>query len=102
DHVVASQSKGLDKRCVGDCRGSAPYSDGAAVDEDVPGGVAAHDNVVVEIITKNGQSALAGVKQRRHRWEDAVSELLEGRQEPARFGFVMRLAEPLLQRSFQP
>ena len=59
DLVVAGLAEDLDEPGVGDRRRAALDRDGAAVDEDLPGGVAADDDVVVLGIAEDRQHPCA-------------------------------------------
>ena len=58
DGVVAALAEDLDQGGVGDGRRAAQDRDGAAVDEDLPGGVAADGDVVVEVVAERRQQAI--------------------------------------------
>src|SRR5262249_14386457 len=92
----------LDEGSVGDRCRTARDGDGPAIHEDVAGGIAANDDVVVETVTEYGQDACGGGKRRRHRRQDALAERLQGRHEAAAPHLVWLRTRFSLQNSFQP
>ena len=67
DRVVAAEAEDLDQRRVGDRRRAADDCDGAAVDQDLTGRVAADRDVVVEVVAVDAQHAVGGERRRRRR-----------------------------------
>ena len=62
DRVVAALAEHLDQRGVGDGRRTAGDRDRPAVDQDLAGGVAADDDIVVEVVPEHRQNAGGGTK----------------------------------------